>query len=334
MQCGSWSAVTVEARAFTRGCALHLSSCSTMVAKAALPLALLLITPFDPSLLFDHSCLSNHFYGNYQDAGKTLSVLLPDTECLDAWVAQPLATSASIAEPDREIQQLVWLEEEAVDISLKTQTQSFRNEFDAFLDTLSSNTPLSDDGGPPQQVMGSSAQDDKYELLYRTTSAALLSVSHDKARTIDTILPRFWKSTLLPTSPVTFWPVATSTSRHAEGVLSQLKFDPVIASTVNNISLIQMKNDIRFLTGEDGKSGIVSRHSFSTGALTAASWLKDRFEHTGATCELRPFLTGFAPNVIWYEFFNFCIFTFLSFGQPISCSYKYDCHSTTECSLR
>ncbi len=61
-----------------------------------------------------------------------------------------------------------------------------------------------------------------------------------------------------------------------------------------------MLNDIRFLTGEDGKSGIVSRHSFASGSRTAAAWLKDRFEDTGAECELKPFLSGFAPNVIWY----------------------------------
>jgi hypothetical protein len=36
----------------------------------------------------------------------------------------------------------------------------------------------------------------------------------------------------------------------------------------------QMINDIRFLTGEDGVSGIESRHSFAEGSRVAASWLK------------------------------------------------------------
>jgi len=67
---------------------------------------------------------------------------------------------------------------------------------------------------------------------------------------------------------------------------------------VDSISVPQMINDIRFLTGEDGVSGIMSRHSFAEGSRTAASWLKDRFEDTGATCELQPFLVGFAPNVV------------------------------------
>lgn len=60
-----------------------------------------------------------------------------------------------------------------------------------------------------------------------------------------------------------------------------------------------MLSDIRFLTGEDGASGIVSRHSFAKGSRVAAKWIQARIENTGATCELRDFLTGFAPNVIW-----------------------------------
>jgi len=60
----------------------------------------------------------------------------------------------------------------------------------------------------------------------------------------------------------------------------------------------QMRNDIRFLTGEDLSSPILSRHSFSEGARIAANWLRDRVENTGARCELRQFLPGFSPNVI------------------------------------
>lgn len=271
-----------------------------MSVKAAWPLALLLITPFDPSLLTDNSCLTKGFYGNFQDGRKTLSVLRPDASCLDTWAAHTLAPSASIAEATREIHQLVWVEEEAVDVSLRTQTRSFRSEFDAFLDTLSTEAPSEITGSPAQEVMGDSQPQPGYELLYRTTTAALLSVSHDKARIIDTLVPRFWKSTLLPTSPVAYQPVMQSSLQHVDNVLSNLKFDPVVAAIVDNISIPQMRNDIQFLTGEDEKSGIVSRHSFSPGALTAASWLKTRFEETGATCVLKPFLVGFAPNVVWH----------------------------------
>ncbi|RDB19829.1 hypothetical protein Hypma_012815 [Hypsizygus marmoreus] len=267
-------------------------------AKAAWPLAFVLITPFDPSLFTNDSCLSNSFYGNYLDGSKTFSVLRPDLPCLETWTSQTLAPSAAIAEAIRPIQQLVWLEEQAIDESLKAQTRSFRNEFDAFLDTLEAHTASQSYENLEQELMDTAHSRDSYELLYRTPTSALLSVHHDKARTIDTIVPRFWKSTLLPTSAIPFQPVPPSSVEHARRVLADLKFDPVVASIVNNISVGQMYNDIRFLTGEDGKSGIISRHSFSKGALTAAFWLKARFEDTGATCELKPFLIGFAPNVV------------------------------------
>ncbi|KAG1756937.1 putative aminopeptidase [Suillus occidentalis] len=58
---------------------------------------------------------------------------------------------------------------------------------------------------------------------------------------------------------------------------ANIRFDPVVSSLVNSISLNQMRDDIRWLTGEDGKSGIISRHSFAEGS--------------------RLFISGFAPNV-------------------------------------
>ena len=63
---------------------------------------------------------------------------------------------------------------------------------------------------------------------------------------------------------------------------------------------MQLRADVRYLTGESPQSEIVSRHSFSKGVLIAADWLKANFEAHGASCTLKPFLTGFAPNVVWY----------------------------------
>ena len=257
--------------------------------------SLLLLTPFTTSLFSNNSCLSPTFFGNFQDRGKILSIFRPDSLCLTEWTSQNVASSATLSEASSQIQQLVWLAEQAIDDSLKAQTRSFRNEFDAFLSTLSNHLLHSS----AQEVVAQSHQQSGYELLYRTRSAALLSISPEKANVIDTLLPRFWKSTLLPTSPVPYIPVPPSATKRVEEILSTLRFDPVVASVVDDLSIIQMRNDVRILTGEDEESGIVSRHSFSPGALVAASWLKDRFEETGATCKLQPFLPGFAPNVIW-----------------------------------
>lgn len=271
------------------------TSTAVTMSAAAVALTLLLITPFDGSLTTQSSCLSDHFYGNYRDGQMIQSVLIPEPACLNSWLSDTSALSASMVEATQEIQQLVWVEEEAVDIALKAQTRSFRNEFDSFLDTLSAPPSPSLEGQDVLVTQG----DKGYELLYRTPTAALLSVSHDTARTIDTIVPRFWRSTLLPTTPVQFHAVSPLAITHVQNILDTLKPDPKVASLVESISIPQMKNDIRFLTGEDPISGIISRHSFSEGSRTAAKWLKRRIEDTGATCELKSFLTGFAPNVVW-----------------------------------
>ncbi|KAJ7631753.1 hypothetical protein B0H17DRAFT_1217765 [Mycena rosella] len=205
---------------------------------------------------------------------------MPDGACLDSWTSQALASSASIAEATQDFQQLVWVQHKAFLQRLSTSKRVARDQ--EFL-------------AVPKNKMG-------YELLYQTPTAALLSMSHGAARTVDTILPRFWKSALVPATPVRSLPVPDEVLKHVKHVLSTLKFNPEVASSsiVDSISVPQMINDVRFLTGEDGLSGIMSRHSFVEGSRTAACWLKacDRFEDTGATCELQPFLSGFAPNVI------------------------------------
>ncbi|KAJ7229409.1 Zn-dependent exopeptidase [Mycena haematopus] len=254
--------------------------------------ALLLVVPFAPSL-FD-SCLRSSYYGNYNDGQTTNGIFMPDIACLDSWSSQTLASSASIVEAKHDIHQLVWVEQEAVDYSLIAATPSFQSEFDSILQRLAA--PKRARLGREQEVLATPEME--YELLYQTPTAALLSVSESTARTIDSILPRFWKSSLVSTTPVDFTPVPAEALKTVKEVLSNLRFDPEIAGIVDSISVPQMINDIRFLTGEDGISGIMSRHSFAEGSLVAANWLKDRFQDTGATCELQPFLQGFAPNVI------------------------------------
>ncbi|KAJ7930112.1 Zn-dependent exopeptidase [Mycena leptocephala] len=223
---------------------------------------LLLVTPFAPAL-FD-SCLSDSYYGNYNDGQTTNSVFMPDAACIDSWLSQTLAA--------QDIYQLVWVEQEAVEPSLITATRSFRNEFDSFLQRLTA---------PKRPKIG-------YELLYRTPTAALLSVS-ERQLGQSTLSPPLLEIRSGPPTPVSFMPVPEEALDHVKYVLSTLKFNPEVASIVDSISVPQMINDIRFLTGEDGVRESCSR--------TAASWLKDRFEDTGATCELQPFLVGFAPNV-------------------------------------
>ncbi|VDB87359.1 unnamed protein product [Peniophora sp. CBMAI 1063] len=81
-------------------------------------------------------------------------------------------------------------------------------------------------------------------------------------------------------------------------LLKTLHYSSAIADVVDAVSIVQLGSDIRWLSGEDGSSPIVSRHSFAEGSRYAASWMKDEIEETGAICELQPFLLGFAPNLI------------------------------------
>ncbi|KAL1686267.1 hypothetical protein GGG16DRAFT_64574 [Schizophyllum commune] len=214
---------------------------------------------------------------------------------METWTEPAFAPSASISlTPGGEQQTLVWVESKAVDQSLLATLEAdiaieahLRRELAAVAEA-----PLD------QDVLSSDVYVAPLDVIYRSRAAILVSVDDAAALTIDTLLPRYWKSTIIPKDPVPFIPVPSEALKHVKEVLANLKFDPVIASTVNSMSLPQMINDIRFLTGEDGKSGIVSRHSFSEGSRTAAEWLKERVETTGATCEFKQFLLGFADNVV------------------------------------
>lgn len=190
---------------------------------------------------------------------------------------------------------LFWLEREAVDESLSLSAKDELFEYLVELEGL--NAPSLSEGQQPLNTGVGSA----IEVLLRGPDALLLRVDLQRTPILEVPPPRLWKAALISDSPVPFTPVPSLAVDRVKQILSKVKFDPLVASVVNNISVPQLKNDIRFLTGEDGKSGIESRHSFSDGILVAAEWLKARMEDTGATCELKPFLSGFGPNIIWCE---------------------------------
>ena len=129
---------------------------------------------------------------------------------------------------------------------------------------------------------------------------AIISLPPHLVPHINKALPRSFKAYAIPTEPLGIIPVPKEAVARLKGWLVHLKFNEEITSIVSDISAPQMRNDIRYLTGEDSSSPIMSRHSFSEDARIAANWLEDRIENTGARCELRQFLAGFAPNVVWY----------------------------------
>ncbi|KAH9915316.1 uncharacterized protein B0H18DRAFT_886056 [Fomitopsis serialis] len=256
-----------------------------MWGQAALPLALLLVTPHDPSVLTTISCLSDSYRGQF--GGN--SVFIVDDACLSS--STGLLGEGSVVPLDDTDRQLVWLEQEVVEDTLGLPSPE---DITSFISALSGSPFTAQDG--EQQVLADSLYGNV--VLAETASSMVISVAPEVARTIDTHLPRFWKSAPIPPKSVPYVPISSAASQRVKEIAASVKFDPVVASIVGNLSITQMRKDVRYLTGEDPSSGIVSRHAFSEGALQAAAWLKEQFESTGASCELKPFLRGFSPNVV------------------------------------
>ncbi|KAI1790895.1 Zn-dependent exopeptidase [Ganoderma leucocontextum] len=255
-----------------------------MLLNAVAPLSLLLVTPYTPQV--SESCLSQYYYGTH---GQHDVFITDDYVCVSEAAAH--LSSGTAVELTGDVQQLVWLQHQAVDSSIKPP--AFQDEFNAFFSRLSVPAAVPTDS---QQTVFSNQNAAK--LLLRTPTSALISVDPNTALTLDLHLPRFWKASPLPPAPVPLVPVPTKAVERVKDILAGLKFNPVIASIVSNISVPQLRADVRYLTGESPQSEIVSRHSFSKGVLIAADWLKANFEAHGASCTLKPFLAGFAPNVV------------------------------------
>lgn len=137
--------------------------------------------------------------------------------------------------------------------------------------------------------------------LHRSPKATILAFRNLSSTTIklDTLLDPSYKIGLVPYPPSAVVPVPADDISRVRRLLSSLKFEESVSKLVNIISVTSMRKDITWLTGEANDSPIESRHSFVPDTRVAASWIKDQIEGTGAECELRPFLQGFAPNVIW-----------------------------------
>ena len=121
----------------------------------------------------------------------------------------------------------------------------------------------------------------------------------DQLSTLDMHLSPLWEAVQIPLNPL---PAKLSTESDADKrlrkILSTVHFNPDVSSILSSISLARMSFDIRWLTGEASDSPIISRHSFSDGALVAAKWIRSKMEEYGAKCEYMDFLEGFAPNII------------------------------------
>lgn len=262
--------------------------------------ALLLITPYIQDISTIETtpgCLTDNYFGTY-GGQSVFHITLP---CLEDNSFQGFEAATLVPYVANRDRQLVWLQESAIDTALVTP--EYQAEVKRFLRWLEDDGYAMSGASGYQQTL-SATHESQIELQFINVQPGgafhgLVAIEPSMAPTIEALLPRYWNPYTLPEQPMSYLPVPKPAIEHVRGLLETVRFDPVVSSTVNSISLAQMRDDIRWLTGEDGESGIVSRHSFSEGSRVAANWLKERFEETGATCELKPFLMGFAPNVVW-----------------------------------
>ncbi|RDX44966.1 Zn-dependent exopeptidase [Lentinus brumalis] len=255
------------------------------------PLTLLLV----PFLGLDHvppsyDCLFQSYYGTY---GSRHGFLIDEACRLSSFSLMELGTAVDMQWEEN----LVWVERGPVDSSLVST--SFEVDFGGLLSRLAELPPPdpqeTTDFQTPMGLVHAAAG---FEVVHLEQTGALLSLNDWTLRSIERALPRYWTSSVFPTSPLPLIPVPRPSKERLRKVLPSIRYNHVVAAIVNGISVYHLKKDIQYLTGEDPSSDILSRHSFSEGAIRAAKWLKTRFEESGANCTLEHFQEGFAPNVI------------------------------------
>ncbi|KAI9068828.1 Zn-dependent exopeptidase [Trametes sanguinea] len=242
-------------------------------------------------------CLSQSYYGTY---GVRRAFVL-DRACLERSFS--LTQLGTVVRLQEEEQNLVWVQRRPVDQSLAA-TKLFDYELDELVRNLrisATARPTESEewlgaGGPAQATLRTLPV--QMQVLHRTHDGALLSVTDAALRNLDCGLPPYWQYTAFPSSPQPLVPVPRHAKERLSQALAELRFNHVVASIANGISVHRLQEDVRYLTGEDPTSELATRHSFSEDATRAAAWLKARFEETGASCELHHFREGFAPNVI------------------------------------
>ena len=236
------------------------------------------------------SCLANTFYGIHGE-----QAIFKPTACVVQSSTHMVAVPLPVGN-----EQLVWIQESTIDDALRTT--AYDVEVEVFFQWLRTDDAAVPPASDYQTVLLAPEPPPVLSLLHHDPilRSALVAVPDDiAAHALSTFLPRYWKASPIPSTPVAYRAVPEDAVDYVRELLASSHFDPVVASIVNGISVDGMRKDIRYLTNEDGTSGLESRHSFSSGSRVAAAWLKEQFEHTGATCELKSFLVGFAPNVVW-----------------------------------
>lgn len=214
-------------------------------------------------------CLAESYYGSYGGSSLTKEhIYLPTSGCLSQVQSlQDAKATVATGVPGR----LVWVGPAGVDPSLVNHNttlswesiQSLARAHDSAMQT-SGQLPFTES---PEIL-----------LLHQSPTSLLLHVPPSHLAILDTLLPAHLVPVALPTTPLSNVAGWESVPKHLvenlANITSHLQFDPVLSKVLNEgIQMDNVRKDVRWLTGE-GPSGIESRHSFTSGAIKAAHWIK------------------------------------------------------------
>ena len=237
------------------------------------------------------SCLADRYYGTY--GGQSLFIVDPDTQCNPYMLKlhSDLELNSIHVNPHHE---LLFLKEMDIEGAISGE--------DALLGGLEHLVALitNDIPATPGAQWPFNENLPMYSVLFHTNHSSLLSISPHLLPYIDKALPPSYKAYALPKIPLPFRRVPDEAKGRIRHWTDSTVFNDEISWVVEGLSVSQLREDVRYLTGEDPDSPILSRSSFSQGGRLAAEWILEQIEETGAECELKRFLPGFAPNVIWW----------------------------------
>lgn len=236
------------------------------------------------------SCLADRFYGTYDD--QSLFMVDSHSHCDPSELKLDLSSESNsiFVHPGHE---LLFLKKTDIEDPVSSEDTLL-----GILEHLGAHATTEPPTTPDEQLL-LTENAPMYSIPYLKHHSALLSISPHLLPHFSKALPPSYKAYALPKLPLPFRRVPDEVKGRIRHWTHSMEYDDEISWVVGGLSISQLREDVRYLTGEDSNSPILSRNSFSEGGRLAAEWIFEQIEETGAECELKRFLPGFAPNVIW-----------------------------------
>ena len=241
--------------------------------------------------LVHQSCLADHYRGTYSD--QSLFMVDSESHCDFSGLNLDLGWESSLI-PVHPHHELLFIKRMEVDGAM-TEGGTLLGGLEHLVLYTDNDAPVILDTQQPLGV----ADTPTYFVPYHTDSSAILTVSLNLLPHIDKALPPAYKAYALPKVPLPFRRVPHEARERIRHWTDLVEYDDDIGWILEGLSVAELREDVRYLTGEDPDSPILSRSSFSEGGRLAAEWILEQIEETGAECELKKFMIGFAPNVVW-----------------------------------